>query len=310
MNILVIGAGLTGCHFAREAMEHGHRVVVYDVAPNESYVGSVAPGALVVRGDVRDLPAVMETMRHHQVETVFLNAGLIGGKAAERPFTTLSINVGGAIATAEAARLTGVRRVVFASTMGVYDWDLLPKVPVKEDFPQGGDNFYHASKTANERILGAYSKSYGMEVALLRFARVYGRGHYAGGSGGGEAMHKAVFAAIHGGPVRINPRVLGTSEYVYAKDVAQGVMLACEKPLKSRTFNIGTGVMIGPEDMVAAIKEVCPEVEAMVDGKPASHSAGEQPMDLTRSKQELGYEPHFDIFKGLADFVQELRDAG
>ena len=306
MNILVIGGGLTGCHFAREVQGRGHAPVIYDVAPNEQYIHSVAGDVPIARGDVRDLPALTMTMRQHHVEAVFLNAGMIGGKAAERPYATLDINVGGAITVAEAAGLHGVRRVVFASTFGIYDWDLDPSEPVKEDFPVGGDNFYHASKTSCERILGAYSKEYGFELACLRFARVYGRGHYAGGSGGGRAMHNAVAAAADGREARIDPKVLGKSEYVYAKDVAYGVALACEKPLPSREYNIGTGVMVDPEDIVGALKEAVTGADAKVIGDPVLHH-GEQPLDLSRARDELGYEPRFQLFAGIADFVTELR---
>jgi UDP-glucose 4-epimerase len=245
-------------------------------------------------------------MRDHSIEVVFLNAGMIGGKAAERPFLTLDINVGGAITVAEAAGLNSVKRIVFASTFGVYDWDQDPSEPVTEDFPVGGDNFYHASKTSCERILGAYSIHYGFELACVRFARVYGWGHYAGGSGGGQAMHNAVAAAVEGREVSIDPKVLGKSEYVYAKDVAYGVALACEKPLKSREYNIGTGVMVTPEDIVAAIKEAVPGADAKVAGDASPHH-GEQPLDLSRAKSELGYEPKFQLFTGIADFAQELR---
>jgi len=306
MNILIIGAGLTGCHFAQEAVTQGHNVVVYDMAPNETYVKSVAGDVLISRGDVRDMPALTNVMRDNAVDTVFLNAGLIGGKAEQRPFLTLDININGAITAAEAAGLSGVKRFVFASTFGIYDYDLDPSEPLAETFPMGGDNFYHASKTSCERILGAYSKRYGFELACLRFARVYGLGHYAGGSGGGEAMHTAVHAAVHGNPARINPKILGKSEYVYAKDVAHGIMLACEKPLKSRAFNIGTGQMVGPDDMVEAIREAVPGADAAVEGTAALHH-GEQPLEINRAKVELGYEPQFQLFAGIADFASEIR---
>jgi nucleoside-diphosphate-sugar epimerase len=306
MNILAIGAGLTGCHFASEARGRGHKVVVYDISPNEAYVRHVAGDVTVLRGDVRDIPALAGVMRDHAIDAVFLNAGLIGGKAEQRPFLTLDININGAINAAEAAGLSGVKRFVFASTFGVYDYDLEPVEPIAEDFPMGGDNFYHASKTSCERILGAYSKRYGFDLACLRFARVYGLGHYAGGSGGGQAMHNAVAAAVAGKPARIDPKILAKSEYVYAKDVAYGVALACEKPLKNRAFNIGTGVMVTPEDMVGAIKEAVPGADVEIVGEAGLHH-GDQPLDISRASSELGYEPRFQLFAGVADFVSELR---
>jgi UDP-glucose 4-epimerase len=308
MNILVLGAGLVGCYFAREAMERGHQVVLYDVAPNDGYIGSVAPGVSAVRGDVRDLPAIVETIQGHRADAVFLNAGIIGGKAEERPFTTLSVNVGGAIATAEAARLSGVRRLVFASTFGVYNWDLPPTAPVTEDFPVAGNVFYSGSKVACERILRAYGNKYGIQVAILRFAVVYGRGHYAGGAAAGQVLHEAIEAAQAGRPVRLDTRVSGLTEYVYVKDVVQGVLLACEKPLQNAVFNIGTGVLTGRQEVANAIHGVFPSVEIQVDTvRPEQRVVPrDQPLDLSRSSRELGYRPQFDLLKGVADFAREI----
>jgi UDP-glucose 4-epimerase len=293
--------------------QRGHRLVLYDVAPNERYVRSVAGDVTLVRGDIRDLPALLETMQHHHVETVLHTAGLIGAKVAEPIYTGFSINIGGAIAVAEACRLSGVRRLVFASTNGVYNRALAPTVPIHEDFPVGGEVAYSSSKVACEQVLRAYATQYGLEVALLRPAQVYGRGHYAGGSSGGLAMDSVVSSAVKGGPVQIGARFAGLQEYVYVKDVAQGAALACEKPLntKSRAFNLGTGALTTQEDLASAIRQACPGARVEIAQAPPrpEPTRKDQPLDPSRSREELGYTPKFDLAQGVADFVKELRQA-
>lgn len=105
----------------------------------------------------------------------------------------------------EATRLSGVKRLVFASTFGVYNWSLPATPPINEDSPLGGDSLYGGSKVACEQILRAYGSKYGFEAILLRFPLVYGRGHYMGGSSGGQAMHEIVALAAANKPVRIIP---------------------------------------------------------------------------------------------------------
>lgn len=308
MNILITGAGLIGCHFAREMARRGHRAVLYDVAPNENYVRSVAGDTPVVKGDIRDLPALVDVIREHQVDTVFHSAGLIGPKVAERPYMGLNINVGGAIAVGEASRLCGVRRLAFASSFAVYHWDLPPTAPLNEDFPTVQNNFYGSSKVSCEQILRAYATTYGMELALLRFAQVYGRGHYVGGSSGGIAMHGVAEAAARGEPVRVDPRLFGINEYVYISDVVQGIALACERPLKIGAFNIGTGALNSPSDVAEAIRKVRPGLEVEVLPGPAQRPGQrrDHPLDLTRARRELGYSPQFNLAGGIAEFVKEL----
>lgn len=308
MNILVTGAGLIGSYFSREMIQQGHQVVLYDIAPNRAYVSKVVGDVPIVAGDIRDLPAVMETMQRHQVDTVFHSAGLLG-PVEERPYTGLSINVGGTIAVAEAARLTGVRRFVFASTYGVYRWSPPPKAPVDEEYPLAGDAFYSGSKVACEKILLAYSNKYRMELAIPRFAGVYGPGLYAGGSAVGLNMHRIIEAAASGGPVRVDPGLLGTFEYVYVKDIVQGVAAACQRPLKHKVFNLGTAVLSSSADVAEAIRTAFPkakvELEAPQPGRTGPRR--DQPLDLTRSKEELGFTPRFDLIKGITDFAEELR---
>ncbi len=308
MNILVTGAGLIGCHFARQMTQRGHQTVVYDVAPNEGYIRSVAGDVPLVRGDTRDLPALLETMRDYRVEIVFHTAGLIGGKVAERPYTGMSINLGGALAVAEATRLSHARRLIFAGTFGVYNWNLAATSPIDEDFPVGGDSLYAGSKIACEQILCAYGNKYGFEAIVLRFAQVYGRGHYIGGSSGGQAIHEIVALAAANKPVRISPHCFGINEYVYVKDAVQGAVLACETPVKSKAFNIGSGYLAGPQDLAAGIRTVRPGLEVRVEAgseEPITRDRT-QPLDLTRARRELAYDPHFDLVKGIADFIQGL----
>lgn len=310
MNVLVTGAGLVGCYFAREMAQQGNRAVLYDIAPNESYIRNVAGDTAVVQGDIRDLPALIETIQSHQVEVVFHSAFLIGAKLAQRPYAGLSMNVGGTIAVAEAARLCHVRRLVFASTMGVYG-DIPAGARVTEDYHVGGDHFYVASKVACEQLLGAYASQYKLPLAILRFAQIYGWGHYAGGDFAGPAVHEALTAALAGQTVRIDPGILTVNDYVYVKDLAHGVALACQKPLKSRVFNLGSGAVASTGEVAQAIRAAVPGARVEVLPKPllGPFWQHEEPLDLTRSRQELGYNPQYDVAKGVADFAAELRRA-
>ena len=313
MNVLVTGAGLVGCHVARELAQGGHRVVLYDVAPNEAYIRRVAGDLPTVRGDIRDLPALMDVMADHQVDTVFHSAALIGSNVAEHPYTGLNVNIGGAIAVAEAGRLRGIRRLVYAGTFGVYNRKLVSTATITEESPIGGSNFYSSSKVACEQVLRAYAAHYSFELAILRFAGVYGYGHYAGGSSVGKLMHGLAASIMDGGPVQIDPRRFGTNEYIYAKDVAQGVVLGCETPITDDdTFNIGTGVVSTAGDMAEAVQTVQPGVEVRLGEAPAGpgDSSRDRPLDLARSRQVLGYSPRFDLVKGIEDFIEELRRAG
>lgn len=310
MNVLVTGAGLVGCNVVKLLLDRGHAATLYDRSPNRPYIASVAPGAAVVAGDVQDLAALIETMQNAKIDTVVHTAYLIGDALNARPYAGVRANVDGSLALFEAARLTGAKRFLFASTMGVYNWDALPQAPLTEDYPLAGDVFYLACKIASERLLTAFANEYPIEFAILRLAQIYGRGHFAGGDYLGIALGGALAAALAGEPVELDPGIVTLNDHVYAKDVALGVVLACEKPLKHAVYNIGSGRLSTPDEVVAAIDAAVPGANARLLPQPVMgpYWRHEQILDLTRSRADLGYEPHYDVAKGVRDFARELRE--
>ena len=266
----------------------------------------------VVRGNMQDLSALVETMQEHKIETVFLSAFLIGQPLMVRPYDGVRANVNGALAVIEAMRLTGARRLIFAGTFGVYNFDLDPKEPITEDFPVKGGHFYLSSKLASEELLSAFANWYKIEFATVRFAQIYGYGHYAGGDFAGPAMHKALSDALAGNQVNIDPGVLSYNDYIYAKDVGHGVALACEKPLNYRLYHLGSGTLSSPDNVADAIREVVPGAKVEVLTKPVLGPfwRHEQILDLTRVRDELGYEPQYSLVTGLREFVDDLKSHG
>ena len=186
MATLITGLGLVGTSYAQLALKRGESIVFYDVAPRKDFLAHKLGTAnvTVVQRDVRDLPALVETMQKHKVDKVIHTAGLIGGKVAQPLYSGLQINVMGTINVAEAVRLSGVKRLVQISTMGIYDRRLEGDSPIDENFHRGPGEAYGNSKVAKELMVEAYQRLYGFELIIVRLANVYGVGHFAGGSAG------------------------------------------------------------------------------------------------------------------------------
>ena len=112
MTTLITGLGLVGTSYAQLALKRGESIVFYDIAPRKDFLANKLGTAnvTVVQRDVRDLPALIETILKNKVDTVIHTAGLIGGKVAQPIYTGMQINVMGTINVAEAVRLTGVKR--------------------------------------------------------------------------------------------------------------------------------------------------------------------------------------------------------
>jgi len=105
----------------------------------------------------------------------------------------------------------------------------------------------------------------------------------------------------------IDASVYAPNEYVYAKDVALALHLACQvKNPKQRTYNAGTGVVTGPEDLAQIARQLSPKTEVSVKGVSGNTGGKQAPLELGTSKAELGYTPQFPLKEALQNYMKEL----
>jgi nucleoside-diphosphate-sugar epimerase len=315
MTTLITGAGLIGTAFAQFALRRGEAVVFADPEPRADFLRmKLGDGNFILaRSDVRDLPALVELARTHRVDTLVHTAGLIGPRVQQSLGLGFDINLGGTRNVAEAVRLVGVRRLVHLSSLAVYDRRREAKAgkqaPIDEDFPRGGNRGYGNFKAAKELILEAYAAAHGFELVMLRPANVFGLGHYWSGSSGGQKMHNLIEAAFEGRPARIPLSETLAHEYVYARDVGRAVDLAATVTLPADPiFNIGNGYVTPFADVLATVKELCPALRYEIEAGeiPAAHQA---PLDISRAKRHLGWEPRYTLRAAFEDYLEELTEA-
>jgi UDP-glucose 4-epimerase len=313
MNILITGAGLIGTHCARQAVDAENRVVLFDLSPNRDYIEKVVgkDRADVVAADIRDLPALFSALERFNVDTLVHTAGLIGSRVAENSYTGATNNILGTINVLEASRLRHLKRVVYVSTFGVYDRSKISDSVIRETHPIGGHNLYTTTKICSEHLVHSYAAMYNLDVIIIRPGGVFGRGHYVGGSTVGKVIRDLALNTIKGDPFTIDAKTYGPNEYVYGKDVALALFLACQaRNPKQRTYNAGSGVVTGPEALAQTIRELVPKTEVKVIGSGGAAGEKAAPLDLSTSKTELGYTPKFPLKEALRDYMDELWDEG
>jgi len=311
MTTLITGAGLLGTAFAQFAIKRSEPLVFFDPQPRNAFIKMKLGDAEydLVRKDVRDLPALIDVIQTHRIDTVVHTAGLIGKRVADSLYNGFQVNVGGTVNIAEAVRLTGVKRLVHISTFGVYNTRRESDRPLQETFARGTGKPYGSTKVAKEVLLEAYQKQYGFELIMLRPASVFGLGHFWSGSGGGEKMQLLLQGALEGRPAKIPQEQTMVNEYVYAKDVGRAIDLAATVSMPPETvFNIGNGFVSPFEEVVETVKRLVPKVQIeIVPGEAPVSKA--QPMDITRAKKYLGWEPAYSLEAAFKDYLEELSAA-
>jgi UDP-glucose 4-epimerase len=315
--ILVTGGlGAIGSAVVRRLVEEGHRPVVFDRQDTVDLIRDVLGSVDVEVGDIRAWAKLGQAIQRYDVDTVIHMAVLLPAEAQREPEQAISVNTGATAGICELARLLNLRRVVFASSKGVYQrvvGEFAHPVyrPLDESYPIGPDDMYDITKYAAEQTGLVYHATYGVDFVALRFAATYGPGRMA--RHGNLAIRSAIVEnAFFGRPTTLAQGGDQQDDFVYTKDVAQAMVKAAfATDLRDRIFNIGTGV---PSTLSAAAEILRREIPgAAIDiGPGTDYGTGQGRycvFDICRAREQLGYEPEFDHEHGILDYLQVLSKA-
>lgn len=303
------GAGFIGGHLVDALHALGARVRVLDDLSNstlEHLSGLIELDPEHVRfihGSILDDEAVSDAIASRAIVFHLAAVGSVP-RSIEQPQRTWSVNATGTLRVLEAARAVDAARVVIASSSSVYgDQPELPKVESMALRPRSP---YAASKAAVEHLAGAWSQSYGMSTACLRYFNVFGPRQAA------DNAYAAVVAAfakrlLSGEAPVIYGDGSATRDFTYVSNAVLATLLAgCVKgPLTGQPMNVGTGSRISIGDLAVEMAKLTgsPQVTPKY-GEARVGDVAHSMADIGRAKQLLGYEPIASVQQGLADTLE------
>ena len=167
------GTGFIGRRLTRSLVALGETVTVMDIAPQTADFEDLGDKVKVVQGDISQFDVVMDRMATAEAERVINLAYFIGSDRP--PHAALKLNIDGMDNFFEAARLTGAKRVVYASSLAVYGLQKhFGEREVNEDDFKHGDNQYAVHKIFNEWQAQDYRDKHGMSITGVRPTNVSG----------------------------------------------------------------------------------------------------------------------------------------
>ena len=321
MPTLITGAGLVGTLAAGRLVAHGlDQPVLYDVSFADHDLKNWLNLEKVKRviGDVTDLPNLIRAIQENGIGRIIHTAALHTSEVRKRPFAGARVNFMGTLAVLEAARLTGVKRVVFCSSSTVY-LGLKQPVPdgiLREDVSlrvvsEYPPSTYASLKLSAEWIAHEYRTVHEVDSVVIRLAGIFGPWKKAVSS-----PHRLVKGILESAWLR-QPCELTSAEmtqegsdYVYARDAAQSVVRAAfAVDPRARVYNIAMGRLYTVQEIIDIVERVVGrkvELHLVEGGKLSGYDKNPGRLDISRARAELGYEVEFPMEKAIQDYSESL----
>jgi UDP-glucose 4-epimerase len=312
------GLGAIGSFVTRRFVEEGLRPLVLDARPDFALVRDLNNRFDFITGDVLDLPGLMRLVKEREIGRIVHLAAVMPPAAQENPPLGWQVNTWGTLHVLEAARTFKVERVVFASSkavLGAMTGEHGHPIyrPVSEAHPYNPTSVYGATKVAGELMGRQYMASYGIEFVALRFAATYGPGKLARHGAVGTTS-RLIETVLAGKEFSLPQGADQRDDLVYNRDVGGAVFLAATVPtLSAHVFHIGTGRLSSLGEVAEALREICPDVRVKIGPGLDYYGAGQFGyclFDISKAREVLGFNPRYDIGKGVRDYIELLRALG
>ena len=298
------GGGFIGSHVVDRLLELGHQVVIVDDF-RSGRLSNLPSGLPLSRTDIAD-PSLEEIFRQERPELVCHYAAQISVQLSmQDPLTDADANVRGSLNLLQNCVRYGVKKVVYTSSGGAIYGEPV-HLPCDETHSVHPLSHYGVSKYAVENYLRVYRQSHGLDYTVLRLSNVYGPRQDPFGEAGVVAIFSQ--AMLRGKPVVINGSGEQERDFLYVLDVVEASITALEMG-GGEAFNIGTGRGVSVNQIYSLLKKNAGYIGEASYGPPKPGEVFKIYLDITKARQELGWEPRFSLEEGLKDTLAWFRNA-
>jgi UDP-glucose 4-epimerase len=309
MILITGGAGFIGSHTVRALTEAGEECVLLQRRNPEIPAHLAGLPIHVVQADVADLDALLAVGRSYPITgIVHLAVALPWSATTDDPIDETGRALEAFLNIVRAAQAWGVRRVVTASTIGVYGFETPGALTEDMRISLGHSHAIPTFKKITELLAGHLSDVTDVEIVVARISGTWGPGGH---------LPDPFFAApslAHAAARRTAPDLSGLAmpahaedalDLLYVKDTGRALaLLQLADHLPHATYNVASGRATSNADVIAAIAAVEPDVHFELPSAPPRPQSW---LDITRLREDTGFEPEYDTAAAAADYVAWLR---
>jgi len=303
------GHGHIGSWAARYLAEKGEDVILFDTNPVvPDCLAPVADKIRFIQGSVMDFPQMADVFRQHRddIDGIIHTVGVMGEMVLASPHANVNLNIAGTHNVLEIARQFEIPKVVYTSTGAVYGE--VSGIIAEDAAPVNPSDLYGATKASCEFLGRQYAQTFGFDFRISRVYFCYGAGKLPSRF---IRLYQLAFGALEGlSGLEMDRGADQQLDFVYIEDAGRGTALLyqADNPPHS-IYNIATGV----PTTVGRIAELAQHYSAF----DVSVTLGQGPLmkrcealDITRARDELGFEPRYDVEAGIRKYAAWMQAQG
>lgn len=305
MKVLITGAGgQIGSDLAEALTGRGATVVATDIAARPERIRCDAWHHL----DIVDRNAVLSLFRQVQPDVVFHLAAILSARGEEVPQQTYAVNELGTFHVLEACRDSGVRQLMFTSSIAVFGAGVPDPTP--DDTSLVPTTMYGVTKVGGELLGNYYRERYGFDFRGVRFP-----GLISATLPGGGTSDYALFMYVDG--VRIGAyeafcRPDTRIPLMYMPDALRALIELSDAPrerLRRCVYNIAAFSPTAAE-IAASVRRLVPEAKITFRPDPQRQAildSWPRVLDDRGAREDWGWKPAFDLEQMTDDLVPRIR---
>lgn len=308
------GTGFIGSRVVRDLVREGEKVIVYDWYPSDLNLArlltrkEIENNVRIIQGDVTDFVHIASVVKQNSINRIVHLAALLLHDINANPLAGLQINSVGTINIFEAAKLFGIKKVVWISSGSVFG---PPEAYVEEyipnDAPHYPQNLYGATKSIDEQFAIYYVNEYGLDITAIRLVLVYGAWQKNGRTARIiQQMVANPALGISGKVPAARDNVLG---WTYVDDATRAIIMAC-KSIKPKTLSFSVrGAIHSVGEIADYVKDLIPQsdITLLPLERSKSHLIMTCKYDTKRIEEELGFHTQWSMKQGIKETINMVR---
>lgn len=289
------GCGFIGANLVPKLLQQGYSVTVYDDLSRGRLEYLADPGACrFIRGDIRDELRLCAALKGVDFVVHLAAYGSVV-ESVVNPDDNFSVNAEGTFTVLNAARKSGIKKLVFSSTGGALIGNATP--PVDETSVPRPISPYGASKLAGEGYCCAFAHSYEMSITALRFANVIGpiSRHKKG------AVTVFLKALMAGEDIRIYGDGGATRDFLYVDDLCNGLIAAMKAEKRGfNVYHLASGREVSILELAELARTVASAPHHPIRFEPKRTGEVERNFaSCERARAELGFSPSIGLEQAM-----------